>query len=148
MRRELKAADEASRRLINRVNDLGGTSRHLLYSEEPTDGGARFREALVYVTEQLARARHRADELSRSAGAPLNYARIYLAALVAHAIKTRLGVKPTMTRGALFEDILVTVLEAVETRESPSVRDLMRAGLKAQVSEHPDGVIELDPRVG
>lgn len=148
VRGELKAAHEASRRLIDRVNKLGGTSRYLLYSEEPGDSGARFRDALLYVREQLGRARHRADGLSKSAGAPLNYARIYLAALVAHAIRTRLGVKPTMTRGGLYEDILVTVIEAVEKRESPSVRDLMRAGLAAQVSEPPDGGIEIDPQVG
>ena len=148
VRRELKAAHEASRRLIDRLNDLGGTSRHLLYSEEPTVDRARFREALMYVTEQLARARRRADELSRSAGAPRNYARVYLAALVAHAIDARLGVKPTVTRGGLFEDILATVIEALETRKNPSVQDLMRAGLAAQVSEHPDGDIEIDPRVG
>lgn len=148
VRGELKAAHDASRRLIARVNELGGTSRHFLHSEGPPDDRARFREALMYVEEQLARARRRADGLSRSGGAPLNYARVCLAALVAHAIETRLAVKPTMTRGGLFEDILATVIEAVERRRDPSVRELMRAGLAAQVSERPDGIIEIDPQVG
>jgi hypothetical protein len=147
VRRELKAAHEASHRLIDRVNDLGGTSRHLLYAEVPADGGARFRDALLYITEQLERARLRADELSKKGGAPLNYARVYLAALIAHAIETRLGVKPTTTRGGLFEDILATVIEAVEKRANPSVRPLMRAGLAAQVYESSDGGIEIVPRV-
>ncbi len=127
---------------------MGGTFRHLLYSEKLTDGGVRFREALVYVTEQLSRASHRADMLSRSPGALLNYARVHLAALIAHAIATRLRVKPTMTKGGLLEDILATIIEAVEKRRNPSVHGLMRAGLAAQVSERPDGVIEIDPRVG
>jgi len=78
----------------------------------------------------------------------VNYARVHLAAQVAHAIDTRLGVKPTTTGGGLFEDVLVTVIEAVEKRKNPSVRDLMQAGLAAQVSEHLDGGIEIDPRVG
>jgi hypothetical protein len=148
VRGELKAVDEAGRRLIDRMNDLGGTARHFLFSREAKGGGTRFREALLYVTSQLARARQRADELSKSAGAPLNYARIYLAALIAHAIETRLKVKPTTTRGGLFEDVLATVIEAIEKRKEPSVRELMRAGLKAQVYESPEGAIEIDPRVG
>ena len=68
VRAELKAAYKASHRLIDRLNDLGGTSRHLLYSKELTGDHARFSEAPMYVAGQLARARHHADELSRSAG--------------------------------------------------------------------------------
>jgi hypothetical protein len=68
--------------------------------------------------------------------------------MVAHAIKTRPAVKPTIARGGLFEDVLTTVLEAVEQRADPSVRELMRAALNARVTENPDGVIEIDPRVG
>ena len=141
VRGELKAADETGRRLIKRLNDLGGTSRRLLYSKDLTGDQARFSEALMYVTGQLTRARHRADELSRKGGAPLNYAGIHLAAMVAYAIDKRLGVKPTMTRGGLYEDILVTVIEAIEKRENPSVRDLMRAGLAAEVSDTPGAIV-------
>lgn len=67
--------------------------------------------------------------------------------MVAHAIKTRLEVQPTTTRGGLFEDVLTTVMEAVERQERKSVRDLMRDALKARVSERPDGVIEIEPWV-
>jgi hypothetical protein len=147
VRRELKAAHHASRRLIDRLNDLGGTSRHFLYSEGPPENRTRFREALTYVAAQLARARRRSDELSKSGGAPRNHARVCLAALVAHAIQTRLAVKPTTTRGGLFEDVLATVIEAVERRPNPSVSKWMSAGLAAKVSEHPDGVIEINPKV-
>ena len=72
VRRELKAADEAGRRLIDRVIKLGGTSRQLRYSEKPVDKRGRFSEALLYVTERLGRARQRADALSSRAGAPLD----------------------------------------------------------------------------
>ena len=39
------------------------------------------------------------------------------------------------------------VIEAVERRSDPSVREMMRSALKAQVDERPDGVIEVDPRI-
>lgn len=68
--------------------------------------------------------------------------------MVAHAIETRLAVKPTTTPRGLFEDVLKTVIEAVEKRPDPSVGDLMRAALKARVSEDPEGIIEIDPQVG
>ena len=67
--------------------------------------------------------------------------------MVAHAIETRLAVKPTTTSGGLFEDVLKTVLEAVEKRDDPSVRYLMQAALQARVTERPDGVIEIEPWV-
>lgn len=147
VRDEIKAADQACRRLIDRVNKLGGTSRYLLYSEGGSGNHERFWNALNYITEQLGRARQRADNLSKSGGAPRNHARIQLAAMVAHAIKTRLEVKPTTTWGGLFEKLLKTVIEAVEGRSDPSVRDLLRAALRTRVTESPDGIIEIDPRV-
>ncbi len=147
VRREIKAAHDANRRLIKRVNKLGGTTRHLLYSESDPGTFQRFGDALMYLPEQLGLARRRADGLSKSGGAPRSYARTILAALVAHAIETRLAVKPTTTSGGLFEDVLKTVLEAVEKRDDPSVRDLMRAALQARVTERPDGVIEIEPWV-
>jgi len=67
--------------------------------------------------------------------------------MVAHAIETRLAATPTTTAGGLFEDILKTVIEAVEKRDNPSVRELMRAALRARVTESPGGLIEIDPRV-
>ncbi len=147
VREEIKVAHDASLRLIERVNDLGGTSRHLLYAEGDPGTFQRFRDALMYLSEQLGLARRRADGLSKSGGAPRSYARTILAALVAHAIETRLAVKPTMTRGGLFEEVLKTVIEAVEKSDDPSVRYLMRAALKARVTERPDGVIEIEPWV-
>jgi hypothetical protein len=146
VRSEIKAAHDASRRLIERVNDLGGTSRYLLYAEGDPGTHERFGDALMYIAQQLGFARGRADDLSRS-GAPRSYAKTILAAMVAHAIETRLAVKPTTTSGGLFEDVLKTVLEAVARRRNPSVRDLMRAALQARVTENPDGVIEIEPRV-
>ena len=147
VRSEIKLAHDASLRLIKRVNELGGTSRHLLYSEGGAGTFERFGKALLYISEQLGLARQRADNLSKSGGAPRGYARTILAALVAHAIETRLAVKPTTTSGGLFEDVLKTVLEAVARRRNPSVRYLMRAALKARVTERPDGVIEIKPWV-
>jgi hypothetical protein len=147
VRREIKAAHDASRRLIERVNDLGGTSRHLLYAEGDPGTFQRFRDALMYLSEQLGSARNRADDFSKSGGAPRSYAKTSLAAMVAHAIETRLAVKPTTTAGGLFEDVLKTVIEAVEKRDDPSVRDLMRAALKARVTERPGGLIEIEPWV-
>ena len=147
VRREIKAAHDASRRLIERVNDLGGTSRHLLYAEGGPGTHERFRDALMFIAQQLGFARGRAADLSRSGGAPRSYAKTILAAMVAHAIKMRLAVEPTTTSGGLFEDVLKTVLEAVEQSADPSVRDLMRAALKARVTERPDGAIEIDPWV-
>jgi hypothetical protein len=145
VRREIKAAHDASRRLIKRVNDLGGTSRHLLYAEGGPGTFQRFRDALMYLSEQLGSAHNRTDDFSKSGGAPRSYAKTSLAAVVAHAIETRLAVKPTTTTDGLFEDILKTVIEAVEKRNDPSVRDLMRAALKARVTERPDGLIEIEP---
>ena len=101
----------------------------------------------MYIAQQLGLARRRAGDLSRSGGAPRGYARTILAAMVAHAIETRLAVKPTTTSGGLFEGVLKTVIEAVEKRDDPSVRDLMRAALKARVTERPNGLIEIEPWV-
>ncbi len=145
VRREIKAAHDASRRLIERANDLGGTSRHLLYAEGDPGTFQRFRDALMYLSEQLGSARNRADDFSKSGGAPRSYAKTSLAAMVAHAIETRLAVKPTTTAGGLFEDVLKTVLEAVASRKDPFVRDLMRAALEARVTEYPDGAFEIEP---
>jgi len=147
VRREIKVAHDASRRLIERVNNLGGTSRHLLYSEGGAGTFERFGKALLYISEQLGLARQRADNLSKSGGAPRSYANTILAAMVAHAIETRLAVKPTMTRGGLFEEVLKTVIEAVEKSDDPSVRYLMQAALKARVTESPGGLIEIEPWV-
>ncbi len=147
VRSEIILAHDASLRLNKRVNKLGGTSRYLLYAEGGPGTHERFHDALMYVVQQLGLARGRAGDLSRSGGAPRGYARTILAAMVAHAIETCLAVKPTTTSGGLFEDVLKTVLEAVEKRNDPSVRDLMRAALKARVTEHPDGVIEIEPWV-
>ena len=101
----------------------------------------------MYLSEQLGSARNRADDFSKSGGAPRSYARTILAAMVAHAIETRLTVKPTTTAGGLFEDVLKTIIEAVEKRDDPSVRDLMRAALKARVTERSGGLIEIEPWV-
>jgi hypothetical protein len=144
VRREIKAAHDASRRLIERVNDLGGASRHLLYAEGSPGTHERFGGALMRIAQQLRSARNHAEDLSKSAGAPLSYAKTSLAAMVAHAIETRLAVKPTMTRDGLFEEVLKTVIEAVEKRDDPSVRDLMRAALQARVTGNPDGVIGIE----
>lgn len=147
VREEIRAAHEALLRLTERIKELGGTSRHLLYSEGPPGTRERFRDAIMFVSEQLARACRDADELSRCGGPPRNYARTYLAALVAHAIETRLGIKATITSGGLFEDVLKTVVEALEKRPDPAVHDLMRAARRVRVSERPDGVIEIGPQV-
>jgi predicted GNAT family N-acyltransferase len=56
-------------------------------------------------------------------------------------------VTPSTTVGGLFENVLKTVIKAVENRRDPSVRDLMRAALRVCVSESPDGTIEIDPQV-
>ena len=126
VRSEIILAHDASLLLNKRVNDLGGTSRHLLYSEGDPGTFQRFGDALMYLSEQLGLARRRADGLSKSGGAPRSYARTSLAAMVAYAIETHLESKPTTTAGGLFEDVLKTVIEAEESRKDPSVRDLMR----------------------
>jgi hypothetical protein len=145
VRREIKAAHDASRRLNKRVSDLGGTSRHLLYADGDPDTFQRIQDALMYLSEHLVSARNRADDFSKSGGAPRSYAKTILAAMVAHAIETRLAVKPTMTAGGLFEEALKTVLEAGPKRDDPSVRDLMCAALEARVTEYPNGAFEIEP---
>lgn len=147
VRSEIILAHDASLRLNKRVNNLGGTSRYLLYAEGGPGTHERFHDALMYVVQQLGLARGRAGDLSRSGGAPRGYARTILAAMVAHAIETCLAVKPTTTAGGLFEDVLKTVIEAVEKRDDPSVRGLMRAALIARVTKHPGGLIEIEPWV-
>ena len=47
VRGEIKVAHDASLRLIERVNKLGGTSRYLLYTEGGAGPLGRFREALL-----------------------------------------------------------------------------------------------------
>lgn len=63
VREELKAAHEAFLRLAKGVNKLGGTSRHLLYTEGGPGNFERFHEALSYIAKQLWSARNRASEL-------------------------------------------------------------------------------------
>ena len=54
---------------------------------------------------------------------------------------------PTTATGGLGEDVLKTIIGAVEKRDDQSVRDLMRAALKARVTERPNGLIEIEPWV-
>jgi hypothetical protein len=86
VRDEIKAAQDACRRLIDRINKLGGAARYILYSEGGPDTQKRFRGALSYISEQLDRSRQSAGKLSKRGGAPRNYARVELAAMVAHAL--------------------------------------------------------------
>ena len=149
VRGELAALQAAFLRLVDRVNGLGGLSRQILYSEGSATGREDMHAALDTLAQQIAAARTRAAAMPVGGPQSRRFARLYLAIDVARAMRSHLQLEPTTTRGGLFEALLKTLLEAlIPDTDDPSVRDLMRDALKARVTEHPDGVIEVDPGVG
>ena len=149
VRAELAALRAAFLRLVDRVNGLGGLSRQLLYTEGSATARDNMHAALDTLAAQIAAARARAAAMPAGGPQSRRFARLYLAIDVARAMRSHLQLEPTTTRGGLFEALLKTLLEAlIPDTDDPSVRDLMRDALKARVTEHPDGVIEVDPGVG
>lgn len=148
VRGELKRALDTALRLNDRVNDLGGTSRWLLYSDRDDSSFNAFHESLRHVVMQLNAALITARTMRRTGGAPKAWARTVLAARVAYSIRRHLKSPSTTTPGGVFEQALATVVEAVEGRKEPAVTSLMRAALKLKVIEHEGGSIEIVPTGG
>lgn len=142
-RASLQAALDAALKLVDKLNELDGNSLLLLQSS--ADGGCEaVREAAGSTVKALGKARHLADAYPR-AGALPDYARSYLAADVAGAMRKHLGVEPTTTREGLFQSVLEVVLEIATGKEAHAVQDLVRRGLKTTRIEHSSGLIEYIP---
>lgn len=147
VKQELKAALDASIRLNDRILRLGGKSRQFLYNYSDESIFDTFWISLNFIIEHLDNA-HRRSLSDNKKGAPHAYAKLMLAALIAHAIRSHLGVKQaTITRDGLYENVLQTILSAVQDREVHAVRDLMRQALKVNVIEQDNGLISIDPWV-
>ena len=157
VRKELDDALKAALKLNDRINDLGGTARQSVYDLGDGAGLVRLRDHVSGAINILSAAKLRAAELQSTGGRLPDLAAIKMAAQIAHAIRTFARTEPTSTRGGLFEEVLLVAMEAVRARGAlrgpgdrpdPALHDLMLKALRAKVTEHPDGVIEIDPMVG
>lgn len=156
VRHNLKQALQADLLLNDKINDLDGLSRQLLYGYGAPDALQKIYRSIGEIIQRLNVAHQRAEHLQRTGGRPPDFAKLMLAAHVAYAIKKYLGIKPTTTREGFYEDILKVVVNAVDPRNStsslqerpePSVRNLMQKALKVRVTEHEGGATEFDPWV-
>lgn len=157
VRKDLDDALKAALKLNDRINDLGGTARQSVYDLGDGAELVRLRDHVCASIEILKAAKLRAAELQSTGGRLPNLAAIKMAAQIAHAIRTFAGTEPTSTEGGLFEQVLLVAMEAVMApgamrgprgRPDPALHDLMLKALRAKVTEHHGGVIEIDPMVG
>ena len=146
---------DAGQRLNDRVNSLGGLSRELLTEEDP-DAIRQCHDHIGKVLNIVAKGQRRAQKFPTKGGRLRDFPTIILAAHIAYAIQEHLHIKPTTTRGGLFEEALKVIIGSIRSNTGrrnsdadpdPSVRDLMRKALKARVTRSADGVLEIDPKV-
>ena len=155
VREDLDRVLDAAQRLTDRVNSLGGLSRELLTEDDP-NAIRQCHDHIGKVLRIVAKGQRRAQKFPTKGGRFRDFPTIILSAHIAFAIQERLYIKPTTTRGGIFEETLKTVVGSIRTETGsrrsdadpdPSVRDLMRKALKARVTRSADGVLEIDPRV-
>ena len=131
VRDNLRCAEDAALLLNDALNRLDGNSRQLL--RETVPGGIRslfghMREIIL----PLKGAVLLAGEYPQG-GALHEPHRFFLAADVADAIETHLGIRATCTKEGLFEQVLATVLEDATRKPVSVVHELARAVIKHKV---------------
>ena len=137
VKKELQDANASLVRFSKKINNLGGTSKWFLHSSLNCKSEYSFNSALDVVRSELLRAERMASNPVQMRGAPRSHHRRSLASEVAYAMSNFLGMEPTTTRGGLFEEIVILLLEAIEEREVKSVREILSAALKKPLQIAP-----------
>lgn len=146
VREQLLAVHKAFKKLSDRLNELDGKARQLLYSDSSTASRESIDTAMSHIAQGLIEASERVDGLPQTGGKPKRYEDLAMAELVAQAMERHLGEDPKMTRGGLFEQLLKTIIEALEPeRDDPSVREIIRDVLNARAAGEP--IVEHATRV-
>ncbi len=144
VRENLNGARRLAERLYVSLQSLDGNSRQRL--DQAQEGGTRSLQAATANTiSALDSAIQLANEYPRAGRLPEPH-RIFLAADVADAIGTHLGVKPTATKEGLFSAILGAVLTEATGKKSEAVHELARTALSYDVKlKYADGTVEYFP---
>ena len=146
VREQFRAAHKACKKLSDRLNDLDGKARQLLYSESSSTTLDSMQFSLNHIARSLVEASERADGLPQTGGRPKHYEDLAMAELVAQAMERHLNKAPRNTRGGLYEQLLKAMIEALEPeRDDPSVREIIRDVFKARANGEP--IVEHASRV-
>lgn len=145
VRKNLRDATDAALGLQDALNELDGNSRQLL--RETVPGGIRslfghVREIILPLKGAVLLAK----EYPPRGGDLPDPHRYFLAADVADAIETHLGIRATCTKNGLFVEVLEVVLEEATGKPVKTVHELARAVIKHKIKrKRPDGTIEYMP---
>jgi hypothetical protein len=145
VRQNLNRARDAAKALSDALLNLDGNSCQLIgYAQE--SGIFSLRANATDTISALDSAIRLANQYPQSGRLP-EPRRIYLAADVADAMETHLGVEPNSTKNGAFIEVLETVLEvATSAGEIKAIHELARRALSSDVKiKHADGTVTYIP---
>ena len=156
MRKNLKAARSKALKLNEHINNLDGNSRALLADVGPGAINGLYRnigEIINLLDEGLEATKAYDPAVKRQEDTP----RLILAAHIRHLISKSLSLQPRASENGLFENILKAIFSEIKdgrhtnnktpTADEPSVHSLALRAMSVKVTEHEDGVLEIDPLV-
>ncbi len=142
VRKNLRDATDAALGLQDALNELDGNSRQLLRETVPRGIRSLFghvREIILPLKGAVLLAK----EYPPKGGDLPEPHRFFLAADVADAIETHLGIRATCTKNGLFVAVLDAILEEATRKPVKSVYELARAVIKQKIKrKRPGGRIE------
>ncbi len=145
VRKNLVHATDSALGLHDALNELDGNSRQLL--GEVVQGGIHsLYDNIKPVIRALQRALRLAGDYPQGGGDLPEPHRFFLAADVADAIETYLGIPATSTKRGIFIAILESVVTEATGKETLAVHELARAVIKHKIKrKRPGGIIEYVP---
>ena len=145
VRKNLVHATDSALGLHDALNELDGNSHQLL--GEVVQGGIHsLYDNIKPVIRALQRALRLAGDYPQGGGDLPEPHRFFLAADVADAIETYLGIPATSTKSGIFIAILESVVTEATGKEALAVHELARAVIKHKVKrKRPGGIIEYVP---
>ena len=144
VRDELSEAQSAAINLQKKLVNLSVGARYWI-GEGNCNALEKLREDCVEALKILGSVGEYIGR-SVSSGGSINYPTLHLAAYTADALRFHMGIKPTTTKGGLFERILEVVYEEATGKEHQSLHALVSRALKVEVTRNPDGTIIFDPQ--
>ncbi|WP_231363230.1 MULTISPECIES: hypothetical protein [unclassified Thioalkalivibrio] len=143
VRENLAATVDTAEILLDQLNNLDDLSRYLLDTKSD-DGLLSMQSAHAALLGALYGARDTAAQYPRKGDLPKDH-RTFFARDIADAIQVHLGVRPTTTKGGLYETILSIALELATGQPVQDAHALARKGLKVQKDVSQGGLIVHTP---
>lgn len=141
VRKNLKGAVRAAQKLVVQVSRLDGNSLQLLRQLPPDDS---LLDDALQIHDRLKAALDRALIAFPTRGPRPAQERNALAALLADAMRNYSSIRPTATRGGIFEDLLRQAFELAGERYEDLHTLAERVLARELVSRPQDGLLSID----